>query len=305
MDKIIIPSNFEVTIKLRESLVSNIENLSGNFLENVKSLDQILANDISEYGKSAITEHLRLCGVIPEHYTHDSSAEKLYSKYTDYLLAETFRNFGLESEVFAERADAADVEAKNIEFSFVADAKAMRLSRTAKNQKDFKIEAMDKWKYGRDYAIVVAPIYQLPSVKSQIYAQASKRNVCVLSYTHLAALNEFEIANSSKSIFLLRKILRCVASMEVSDSAERYWTAINSIFALHPQLNNFWEKEKNLEVTILKYSKEEALKYIALEKTRVEGLDHVTAIRELIAQHNFDNRINVIQKVKDNGLKDK
>ncbi len=73
-------------------------------------------------------------------------------------------------------------------YSFVADAKVFRLSRTAKNQKDFKIQAMDNWKFGKPFAMVVCPLYQIPSKNSQIYQQASARNVCIFSYSHLAVL---------------------------------------------------------------------------------------------------------------------
>lgn len=58
----------------------------------------------------------------------------------------------LETRVLTERGDAADVEAVSSNFSFVADAKAFRLSRTARNQKDFKVQAMDRWKHGTPYA---------------------------------------------------------------------------------------------------------------------------------------------------------
>ena len=74
------------------------------------------------------------------------------------------------------------------DYSFVADAKAFRLSRTAKNQKDFKVEAMDGWKHGKPFAMVVCPVYQLPSRTSQIYQQAVARSVCICTYTHLAVL---------------------------------------------------------------------------------------------------------------------
>lgn len=91
---------------------------------------------------TALIDHLRLCGSIPEQYGHDTSEEKLYSKYTDALLAAAYRYIGLTSVVLDERADAADVEAVGAGYSLVADAKVFRLSRTAKNQKDFKIDAM-------------------------------------------------------------------------------------------------------------------------------------------------------------------
>ena len=94
----------------------------------------------------------------------------------------------MKSHVLTERADAADVEVVSNEFSFVADAKVFRLSRTAKNQKDFKIAAMNGWKRGKPYAMVVCPLYQLPTRSSQIYHQAGSLNVCIFSYSHLATL---------------------------------------------------------------------------------------------------------------------
>ena len=59
---------------------------------------------------------------------------------------------GFTSIVLKERANVADVECVCNDYSFVADAKAFRLSRTAKNQKDFKVQAMDNWKYGKPFA---------------------------------------------------------------------------------------------------------------------------------------------------------
>ena len=35
----------------------------------------------------AVLDHLRLCAAIPESYGHDSSEEKLYSKYTDAVIS--------------------------------------------------------------------------------------------------------------------------------------------------------------------------------------------------------------------------
>ena len=72
----------------------------------------------------------------------------------------------LKSLVLSERGDADDVEDFAKQYSFVADAKAFRLSRTAKNQKYFKIQAMDNWKKGKPHAMVVCPIYQLPNRSS-------------------------------------------------------------------------------------------------------------------------------------------
>jgi type II restriction enzyme len=110
-----------------------------------------LIAEIQREGPAALLDHLHLCGAIPEEYGHDTSEEKLYSKYTDALLSATFRQIGLTSIVLTERADAADVEAVGPNYALVADAKAFRLSRTAKNQKDFKIEALHGWKRGKPH----------------------------------------------------------------------------------------------------------------------------------------------------------
>ncbi|MCL1880593.1 MAG: HindIII family type II restriction endonuclease [Oscillospiraceae bacterium] len=79
-------------------------------------------------------------GTIPESISHDSTEEKLFSKVSDSVLSRAFCEIGLKSKVLIERADSADVIAEsNIHgYTLVADAKAFRLSRTAKNQKDFE-----------------------------------------------------------------------------------------------------------------------------------------------------------------------
>ena len=84
--------------------------------------------------------------------------EKLYSKYTDAVVSEALVAIGLNSLVLDARSDSADVQARASDFSLIADAKSFRLTRTAKNQKDFKVQAMDDWRGGLDYAVVVGPI---------------------------------------------------------------------------------------------------------------------------------------------------
>lgn len=120
-------------VKTRSFWVEEIRKLSGNFVNDTDKLEKELEGEISKSGVTALIDHLRLCGSIPESYGHDTSEEKLYSKYTDCLLSLSFKAIGLKSLVIKERADAADVEGFAKGYSFVADAKAFRLSRTAKN----------------------------------------------------------------------------------------------------------------------------------------------------------------------------
>jgi type II restriction enzyme len=129
--------------------VEEIRKLSGDFGNDFEKLEKELEEETSEHGVSALIDHLRLCGNIPESYGYDTSEEKLYSKYTDCLLSIAYMKLGLKSIVLKERADTADVEVFAKYYSFVADAKVFRLSRTAKNQKDFKVQAMHAWKRGK------------------------------------------------------------------------------------------------------------------------------------------------------------
>lgn len=139
-------------------------------------------------------------GIIPEQIPHDSSEEKLFSKASDIILSRIFRELGLKSSPLSERGDSADVyaESKFHNYSLVADAKAFRLSRTAKNQKDFKIAALSYWKKDSDYAILCAPYFQYPKHASQIYQQAIENNVCLLSWDHILFLLKNEIQETEE-----------------------------------------------------------------------------------------------------------
>ena len=178
----------DADVARRSHWVARIAQASASFAADAGQLEQELADEVKRQGSGALVGHLRLCGAMPESYAYDGSAEKRYAKYTDAVIHEAFKAIGLTSAVLTERTDAADVECVCDSYSFVADAKAFRLSRSAKNQKDFKIQALDNWKHGKPYAMVVCPVYQLPSRTSQIYQQAAARSVCVYTYTHLAFL---------------------------------------------------------------------------------------------------------------------
>lgn len=141
---------------------------------------------------TAFVETLKQIGTIPESIAHDSTEEKLFSKASDAVLARAFREIGLKSTVLKERGDSADVLAESLihGYTLVADAKAFRMSRTAKNQKDFKVMALSGWRNDAEYAVLCSPYFQYPSKSSQIYSQAISHNVCLLSWEHLIFLIE-------------------------------------------------------------------------------------------------------------------
>lgn len=105
-------------------------------------------------------------GAIPENISHDSTEEKLYAKTTDIILAKCFHELGLHAEVTKERTNCADIFVKSAVhgYTLVGDAKAFRLSRTAKNQKDFKVKSMVDWRARMIILFLSAPIISTQAV---------------------------------------------------------------------------------------------------------------------------------------------
>lgn len=151
----------------------------------------ILEEYLKDLTYNNLQENIIEVGVLPEMFEHDSSEEKLWAKYSDILLCKSLIHLGIDAEVLRVRGDSADVFGKSKNYSIVADAKTFRLSRTAKNQKDFKVKALDDWRKNNNYALLVSPLLQYPSKVSQIYFQAIEKNVTLLSYTHLSFLLKY------------------------------------------------------------------------------------------------------------------
>ena len=291
-------------IPRRARWIDEIVRISGHFGQDSSRIDSKLTSEIQSDRSVALLDHLHLCGAIPEHYGHDSSEEKLYSKYTDSLLAAALRYIGLTSFVLTERADAADVEAVGSSYSLVGDAKVFRLSRTAKNQKDFKIDAMHGWKRGKLHTVVVCPIYQLPTRSSQIYQQAIARNVCILTYSHLAVLIRLsDAAGPNAAETLLLSVLRCAEELNLTKDSVAYWTQINrTMLQSQKEMSKLWQIEKLATIEAVVLAKTEALTILAREREQVMRMTRDQAIQHLIRDRNLDGKEKVIKAVSDNGI---
>ena len=92
-----------------------------------------------------------------------------------------------EVTVLRERSNCADIIAQSRyhNYSLVGDAKAFRLSRTAKNAKDFKVESMVHWREDNDFSVLACPYFQYPKSNSQIYRSALNGNVSLFSWEYL------------------------------------------------------------------------------------------------------------------------
>jgi hypothetical protein len=291
--------------KLRRTYwVAELAKLSGSFGNDAARLTEELRDEIAAEGTEALLDHLRLCGAMPECYVHDSSEEKLYSKYTDAVVSEAFEAIGLKSIVIAERADAADVQARGRGYSLVADAKVFRLSRTAKNQKDFKVQALDGWRNALDYAVVVCPIYQLPSRASQIYQQAIARNVCILGYTHLAVLVGYaSAAGTLEAEDAFHAVLARVSTLHPSKSANDYWQAVNhALVSALGGSSALWTQEKIASLDSVAVAKTESLEYLRGERDRLLGLSHQDALSELLRLSGLDSRIAKVSRIEHGDL---
>ena len=291
-------------IEKRKYWVDEISRLSGDFGIDTEKVKDEMSAEIKKEGIATLLGHLRLCGAIPERYGHDTSEEKLYSKYTDVVIHEAYLAMGFKSLVLKERADVADVECLNNEYSFVADAKVFRLSRTAKNQKDFKIQAMDGWKHGKPYAMVVCPVYQLPSRTSQIYQQASARSVCIMTYTHLAVLVRYsQVKSQNKAMEMVQEVFKTVEAMNPSKDASTYWQIVNrKMLNFDDELSKIWKEEKRAIIESIHISREEALGFLALERERIMRLSKEEAIKEVLKSSKIENKMGAIKYVSDNGL---
>ena len=290
--------------KKRKYWVNKISRLSGNFGDDAEEVEQEIGIEIENDGIEALIGHLRLCGVIPESYGLNTSEEKLYSKYTDVVIHEAYKAIGFTSIVLQERAGVADVECVNEDFGFVADAKAFRLSRTAKNQKDFKVQAMDDWKHGKPYAMVVCPVYQLPSCASQIYQQACTRSVCIGTYTHLAVIARFaQNKNKDQAMTIVHEIFKTVERMNPSKSANDYWQAVNhTMIDFDERLGDIWKEEKQALIESIHISRKEALSFYSMERERIMRLSREDAIKEVLKASRIKNKIRTIKAVSDNGI---
>ncbi len=272
---------------------ARIAKICGDEATSFKERTELLFDKLKAMDRVAVIAHIEYGGVIPESYSHDSSEEKLFAKYCDYLLAKALAELGMKSTVIEERADSADVIAEIRKYSLVGDAKAFRLSRTAKNQKDFKVEALNQWKKKSDYACLVCPLYQYPTKTSQIYDQAIRYNVSLLSFTHIGFLlradkivpNEFD------------KIWKVSSTLASGKEAVPYWNAMSrQVAAAAGKSIKEWDKYLLGSKKLLHEQAKEQLEFWESEKKRIRRMEHDEAVEALIAALRIDSNISMITR---------
>jgi type II restriction enzyme len=282
--------------ELKAIIKREAKNPERSFEESYQKIHKYLQK-ISQDHLIEITQEI---GTIPEDIAHDSTEEKLYAKTTDILLCEILKTFGLNVSVNKERGCSADVFGKSLhDYSFVGDAKAFRLSRTAKNQKDFKVSSIVDWRADKNYAILVCPYYQYPKSSSQIYGQALDGNVCLLSWEHLSfmlkkKIYETKLVNLAPIWNISRNI---AANTSVLDKNRFFFGETNRIFCqiINSSLESFREHLKiTRQNTIERGNYEINFWYQRIEQ--IHEYDRQQAIKELLKALKLEEKIKTIQK---------
>ena len=238
------------------------------------------------------------CAVMPEVFRHDSSEEKLWAKYSDILLAKSLGFLGLESEVIRVRGNSADVRAVSPNYKIVGDAKTFRLSRTAKNQKDFKVESLDSWRRSSDYAILVGPLCQFPTTSSAIYRQAIARNVTLLSYAHLYfMLKYFSSKINIESLWNAGKTMQKQGTSGDLKSARYYWEWMNStLLDCFGKTDKDFDAIRQLDIETTRRLGNEGIQYWEKKIDEYRLLSKEEAIRRLIKAEKIEAKIEQIKK---------
>lgn len=285
-----------------EELKSEISNYKGtSFI----TASNELQTKIFNLDKSDIIELVSQIGAIPEDIGHDSTEEKLYTKVSDILLAKSFMELGLTASVLQQRADCADVIAQSQfhPYSLVGDAKAFRLSRTARNAKDYKVSSMAHWREDRDYSVLVCPYFQYPNSTSQIYKDALNNNVCLFSWEYLYILLKENVSESAdislKDIWDQSEIIGKTTVVDNSKSCflpTQDKNIANLIHISYEDFNNYFNAIKS----IIGERGLSEIEYYEREIERVRQLDREQAINELIKSMKLESKIDTIRRFLDN-----
>lgn len=276
----------------REKVIDDIFRFSGE-----KSPFDLIENKYKSIGKRVIIKELIQVGIMPEVFEHDSTEEKLWSKFSDIILAKSLSFLKLDSEVLRTRGNSADVYSRTKKYTVVSDAKCFRLSRTAKNQKDFKIKALDDWRRQDTYALLVAPLSQYPADKSQIYQQAISHNVTLLSYAHLQFLIEKGAKGNLEDLWKTTTYISKNYKPEEQKRGLTYWHTVDELVCkITGQSLELLKRYKQQEVRKTKEVGQEGINYWTSRIEELKKLDREQAIRLLIKAQRIEQKIETIKK---------
>lgn len=262
-----------------------------------------IKNYVDDLDRRTVIEIVKEIGTIPECIEASSSSEKLFSKASDCILARCFSELGMPSIAVNERGNSADIIARSIHgYTLVADAKTFRLSRTAKNQKDFKIDTLSNWRGSEhDFALLVAPYFQYPNTVSQIYSSALDKQVCLLSWEHILFLLVNNVMESDtlslEAIWNAPVRLARDTKIAYADRMNCQFPYINQMICdrISMPIEKFNEQLDTCKEIIRNRGGYE-LEYLNAEKESITTLTRDEAIAELLKSKKVIERISTIEK---------
>lgn len=258
---------------------------------------EILEDKFNELTKDELSDQIVEVGILPEFFDHDSSEEKIWSKYSDIMLAKALSYLGLSAEVIRLRGNSADVLARAEDYTIVGDAKCFRLSRSAKNQKDFKVKALDDWRRSDTYAVLVSPLYQYPIDKSQIYTQAISSNVTLLSYTHLKLLLDNSNKLDLKPLWQVGMRLSKIYTTSDQHRGIAYWKELDSIVCkITGTTSTKLTEYKTYEINKTKEIGQEGIRYWEDKIKEFHLLSKEEAVTLLIKSQKIEQKIQTIER---------
>jgi HindIII restriction endonuclease len=250
-----------------------------------------LETALSDLSRAQLSESLIVCGIIPERFAHDSSEEKLWAKYCDILLAKSLSFMGIPAQVLRTRGNSADVFGQAEDYTIVGDAKAFRLSRTAKNQKDFKVASLDAWRRSDTFACLVSPLYQYPVKSSQIYEQAERRNVVLLSYLHLRFMLDHQPRTSLLNLWQFPR------TIVPSQNSQVYWKTLDEILLdLTGSKLDDLTAYKQAEIDYTRQMGAEEVDYWESVISSYQQLTKAEAVQQLIKAEKIEEKIKTIRQ---------
>lgn len=159
-----------------------------------------LSNYLETITQEDLLDIILHIGTIPEMIQPSSTLEKIYTKVSEIILAKAFNQLGFQSQVIHTRSNTGDVLITSpLNYTVMVDCKCFRATRTAKNQKDFKIASLSQWKKENTYALLVMPEHQITE-NHQIYKQSTQYNVQIIYWETLAMLLYLQISEPQKDL---------------------------------------------------------------------------------------------------------
>lgn len=137
---------------------------------------------------------------------------------------------------------------------------------------------------------------QYPTSKSQIYEQAIKRNVTLLSYTHLHFLLDFYKGKSLKKLWETGNRLALLDESE-HGKFQFYWDEIDkTICEIVGQSDGKLKEYKILEIEKTKQIGNEGITFWENKIAEFKKLSKAEAIRLLIKSEKIEAKIKTIEK---------